>query len=73
MQVLKIIINSKQGKLAIASIVVGILIASVGGNLAKGIISTDIIVILGSIISLVGTQTISRMIIAYRDQENSEE
>lgn len=69
MEIFKSVFGSKEGKSALVTIILGILIASVGGNLAKGIISTDIVVMAGGFLSVVGTQMLSRLIIMYRNEQ----
>lgn len=73
MKVLKAVFFCKEGRIAVVSIILGIVIASVGGNIAKGFISTDIIVMIGCVLSVVGTQMLSRLIIAYRNQFEQED
>lgn len=72
MEVLKAVFSSKEGKIAVLNIVLGIVIASVGGNIAKGFISTDIVIMTGCVFSVIGTQMLSRLIIMYRNQLEDE-
>ncbi len=71
MKDLKEIITSRKGIYALTTIVIGILIASLGGKLLEGHKWYDFIVIGGAIISVVGTQQLSQLIVAKRNSKDN--
>ena len=65
-------LRCRRGIFSVITIVSGILISTVVGKLLINHKWYDIIVISGAIISVIGTQELSRLIIAFRDQEDSD-
>lgn len=70
MKDLKEILTSRQGIYAVITITIGILIASLGGKLLQNHKWYDFIVIAGAIISVIGTQQLSQLIIAKRNNSD---
>lgn len=68
MEIIKAVFGCKEGKIAVLNIVLGIAIAGIGGKFARGLVSTDIVIMAGCILSVVGTQMLSRLLIMYREQ-----
>ena len=69
MDSLKNVLKTKEGITGVILILAGIIVACAGGFLFQTTKFRDLITIGGSIISLIGTQSISRMIIENRDQK----
>ena len=69
MKLLKKAIQTKEGIIGFILIAAGIIVACVGAYLFQGTKLRDFVPIAGSIISLIGTQSISRLIIEMRDKE----
>lgn len=65
-------LKCRRGIFSVITITIGILISTVVGRLLINHKWYDFIVIAGAIISVIGTQELSRLIIAFRDQDDSE-
>lgn len=66
-------LHSKEGKKALIGMVVGIIIACGGGYLVQDNDTLcDIVVIAGSIFSMVGAEQFCRLIIRYREELGEE-
>lgn len=70
MKGLKMALQTRQGMIAAAAIVIGIIIASIGGNLPGGSkMLCDIVVLAGCIVSIAGTQNLCQLMIRFRGDE----
>lgn len=72
MKVFISVASSKQGITSLLSLVIGILIAVLGGKLFAGSRISDVLVLCGSLLAIVGTQTFSTLLIAMRNDAEKE-
>ncbi len=73
MGLLKEVFLSREGLIASALIIVGILVASLAGKLVSDFKVVDIVVIVGSIIAMIGTQQLSQCIIITRNRHQNDD
>lgn len=65
--------KSKEGKVALIGMVVGIVISCVGGLIFEdSVVLTDFIVIAGAIFSMVGAEQFCKLIIHFREELGEE-
>lgn len=65
--------KSKEGKFALISIVIGIIVSCVGGSIfEKNVVLTDFIVIAGALFSMVGAEQFCKLIIKFREELGEE-
>ncbi|MCI8672693.1 MAG: hypothetical protein HFI89_04270 [Lachnospiraceae bacterium] len=70
MKGLKMALHTREGLIAIGAIVVGIIIACIGGNLMdRSKTISDIVVVAGCITSIAGTQNLCQLIIRLRGDD----
>ena len=63
-------LRSREGRIHLLMIVVGILIACVGGAVTQSSdVLCDIVVIVGAVVSMVGAQQFCRLLIKLRDED----
>ena len=73
MESLKKALHSKEGRSSLIGMMVGILVACVGGYLLQdNTIACDVVVVAGSIFSMIGVERFCRLIISYRDGNDSD-
>lgn len=73
MKSLVMALKSKNGKAALTGMVIGILVASIGGYfLQDNIILCDVVCISGAIFSMVGAEQFCKLIIQYREELGEE-
>ena len=73
MEIFKEVFGCKDGIKAMITVAAGIIFASVAGSLLRNTVYSDMAVILGSVTALIGTQTISRLVVAYRQQHEDDD
>mgnify|MGYP003302519317 CR=1 FL=1 len=65
--------KSRQGKTALIGMVIGIVVASVGGFIFEdNVVMTDFIVLAGAIFSMVGAEQFCKLIIHFREELGEE-
>lgn len=69
MQSLFLVLKSKEGRIALISIIIGILAASIGGYFTKdNDVLCNFVVIFSSIISMIGLERFINLLIMFRDE-----
>ena len=69
MQDLIDVVKSRKGIYSIITMVIGILISTLGGKYLKNYSFYDFVVIAGAIISVIGTQQLTQLLLAKRNEE----
>ena len=71
MKELKKAFFSREGKAALLGVVLGILVSSLGGYLLRDHMTLcDVVVILGAVFSMVGSEQFIRLILYYREHDD---
>ncbi len=71
MESLLLALRSKEGRVSLIIMVVGILVACVGGHLLREqTVACDIVVVVGSVVSMIGVEQFCRLIIHFRDDQD---
>lgn len=73
MESLKMALQSKEGRANLLGMVLGIIVACGGGYLLReNTIACDIIVVAGSLFSMVGVERFCRLIVSFQNKNDSE-
>ncbi len=73
MESLKMALQSKEGRANLIGMVLGIIVACGGGYLLReNTIACDIIVVAGSLFSMVGVERFCRLIVSFQNKNDSE-
>ena len=73
MKSLKMALQSKEGRANLIGMVLGIIVACGGGYLLReNTIACDIIVVAGSLFSMVGVERFCRLIVRFQNKNDSE-
>lgn len=73
MESLKMAVQSKEGRTSLIGMVFGILVACGGGYLLRdNTIACDIVVVAGSLFSMVGVEQFCRLIVSFQNKNGSE-
>ena len=73
MESLKMALSTKEGRSSVIGMIIGILVACGGGYLLRDhAVLCDVIVIAGSLFSMVGVERLCRLIISFQNKDDSQ-